>query len=150
MDKIREELLQKLTGQVFSVMKQVHHNISAHDTSLSPPQAQLLITIARSSNNGLSVKELAESINVTPGAITQFADALIKKGLVERESDINDRRIVRMKLTTSGRSQFETLTKEFLAAATQAFDILSNDEVTLLITMLNKVNSRSETKEKEL
>ena len=150
MEKIREALLQKLIEQIFSVMKQVHHNISAQDTSLSPPQAQLLITIARSSNNGLSVKELAESIHVTPGAITQFADALIEKGLVKRESDANDRRIVRMKLTTSGRNQFEVLNKEFLASATQAFDALSNEEITQLISLLTKISLRSKTKEQKL
>jgi len=128
----------------------VHHNISAQGTSLSPPQAQLLITIASSDNGGLSVKELAESINVTPGAITQFADVLIEKGLVKRESDANDRRIVRMKLTTSGRNQFEALSKEFLTSATQAFDALGNDELTQLITLLTKISLRSETKEQKL
>ena len=150
MEKTREELLQKLIKQIFFVMKQVHHNISAQGTSLSPPQAQLLITIASSDNGGLSVKELAESINVTPGAITQFADVLIEKGLVKRESDANDRRIVRMKLTTSGRNQFEALSKEFLTSATQAFDALGNDELTQLITLLTKISLRSETKEQKL
>ena len=50
---------------------------------------------------------------MTPGAITQFMDVLIEKNLVKREEDPNDRRIVRLKLTPSAKSQMEQFRKAF-------------------------------------
>ncbi len=147
MDKTREELLQQLMEQLFSVMKQIHPIIQSQGTLLTPPHARLLFTIANRKEDGISARELAESINVTPGAITQFADTLIERGLIRRDEDPDDRRIVRIRLTESGRNQFKELRREFLASATQALEVLSNEEIRQVIELLTKVSSRSRAKE---
>lgn len=82
-----------------------------------------LLTIAKYKEDGISVKELAERSNVTPGAITQFVDVLITKDLVRREEDPHDRRIVRLKLTPAAASQLQKFRKEFLATAARAFAV---------------------------
>jgi DNA-binding MarR family transcriptional regulator len=137
----REDLLQKLVEQMFIIMKQIHRDISPTDPLLSPPQARLLFTIAGKKEEGISVKELAEKTNVTPGAITQFVDALVKKDLVRRDEDSNDRRIVRLTLTGSAKSKIEKLHKDFLATASRSFDVLSDREIRQLIELLAKVAS---------
>ena len=112
-DQGREELLQQLIEKMFSVMKEIHRDISPQEPLLSPPQARLVFTIAKYKEDGISVKELARIANITPGAITQFMDVLITKNLVTREEDPNDRRIVRLRLTSSANSQMEKFRKEF-------------------------------------
>jgi MarR family transcriptional regulator, organic hydroperoxide resistance regulator len=147
-DRIREELQQQLLERIFTLMKQLHRGVSHHATLLSPPQARLAFTIAKYPDKGISVKELAKTAEITPGAITQFVDVLIMKDLVRREEDRNDRRIVRLKLTASGKSQIETLRQEFMASAARKFSVLSTEEIQQLISLLSKVGSETPVKGK--
>ncbi|MHB8104129.1 MAG: MarR family winged helix-turn-helix transcriptional regulator [Dehalococcoidales bacterium] len=147
MDKNREELLQTLVGHMMSVMKHVRHSSPPTEPMLSPPQVHLLFTIGRS-QEGISVKEIAERTSVTPGAITQFIDPLVAQGLVAREGDPNDRRIVRLKLTPQARSHFDKFRQEHMASMYKIFEVLSNDEIKQLVALLAKMDTRHEMKDK--
>jgi DNA-binding MarR family transcriptional regulator len=138
MDKTREDLMQTLIQRMMSIMRHVHHSSIPSEPPLSPPQVHLLFSIA-SKQEGISVKELAERTSVTPGAITQFVDGLVEMGLVMREGDPNDRRIVRLKLTELAKSQFEHFRKDYLTSASRVFDVLSNDEIKQLISLFDKI-----------
>jgi DNA-binding MarR family transcriptional regulator len=140
----REDLLQKLIEQMFSIMKQVHRDISPPDPLLSPPQARLLFAIAKRNEEGISVKELANKTNVTPGAITQIIDTLVNRDLVRRDEDPNDRRIVRLTLNINAKNQIKKFHKEFFAAISQSFDVLSIEELGQLVYLLSKIGSKSE------
>jgi len=143
---IREDLLQRTIEQLFSVMKQMHRDVSPKEPLLSHPQARLVFAIAKYKDKGISVKELARMSCMTAGAITQFADALITKGLVSREADPDDRRMVRLKITAAAKSQMEKFRKEFLASAVRVFDVLSTEELKQLTDMLAKVGPPVEEK----
>jgi DNA-binding MarR family transcriptional regulator len=57
----------------------------------------------------LSMKELGESMYVSKTYITKIVDALTEIGLVERHPDLNDRRIINIKLTKEGIRKFKEL-----------------------------------------
>lgn len=140
--KTRSDLLQKLMEEIVAVMKQMHNRSTLpQELAISPPQARLLFVIANGKEGGISVKDLAEKTSVTPGAITQFVDVLVKKGLVQRYEDLHDRRIVRLTLTNTAKEQFDVLRKNFLLSATRAFNVLTDEEIRQLINLLSKVNS---------
>jgi DNA-binding MarR family transcriptional regulator len=145
MDKNREELLQTLVQHMMSVMKHVRHSGPPPEPMLSPPQVHLLFSIGRS-KEGLSATDLAERLSVTPGAITQFVDPLVTLGLVVREGDPNDRRIIRLKLTEQARSHFEKFRQEHMISMFKIFEVLSNDELKQLVTLLAKMDTRHEMK----
>jgi DNA-binding MarR family transcriptional regulator len=145
MDKNREDLMQTLIQRIMSVMRHMHHGSIPREPPLSPPQVHLLFSIA-GKNEGISVKELAERTSVTPGAITQFVDGLVERGLVTREGDLNDRRIVRLKLTELAKSQFEKFREDYLTSASRVFDVLSNDEIKQLIALFDKINTAHDIK----
>ncbi len=147
MDKNREELLQTLVQRLMLVMRHVRHGGPPPEPMLSPPQMHLLFIIGHK-KEGISVKELADVSSVTPGAITQFIDTLVEKGLVAREGDSNDRRIVRLKLTEQARSHFEKFRKEHLASMFKIFEVLSNDEIKQLIALFTKIATYHEMKDK--
>lgn len=148
MDKTREDLLQTLVQQMMSVMRHVRHGHPLNVPMLSPPQMQLLFSIGHK-NEGISVKELAEDASVTPGAITQFVDALVEKGLVMREGDPVDRRIVRLKLTKLAMDQSEKFRKAHLASFYRVFEVLSDDEIKQLTALISKINTAHDVKESE-
>lgn len=141
--KTREDLLQNLMEQMFFVGKQIHHGALHDGATFSPPQARLLFTIASKKDEGISVKDLAEKTGVTPGAITQFVDVLVKKELVRRDEDPDDRRVVRLTLTDSAKNRFKEFRDLFLSSATRTFEVLSDDEIAQLISLLAKASASS-------
>ena len=55
--------------------------------------------------NGCSVKELAEQLGTTRGAVSQIIEKMVRKGPLIRVRDEKDRRSVRITLSPAGREQ---------------------------------------------
>jgi DNA-binding MarR family transcriptional regulator len=144
----REDLLQTVVERMMSIMRHVRHPAPPPgELPLSPPQVNILFSISHHPN-GMSVKDLAEHTGVTPGAITQFVDALVEKGLVMREGDPSDRRIVRLKVTRLAINQFEQFRQKHFASFSKVFDVLSKEEIEQLIVLLEKIESSQTGKDK--
>lgn len=85
--------------------------------------AELNITLGQSfvlfhllEADGSSVKDIASTVQLDPPAITGLVDRLAKEGLVERQTDPNDRRTTQIYLTNQGRevaAQAELIATEF-------------------------------------
>lgn len=72
---------------------------------LKPSEVMLIFCIRRgvqSESTGMKVSEISNYLNVTSPTITQLIKGLEEQGLVEREMDQEDRRVVRIKLTEKG------------------------------------------------
>lgn len=138
----RKELLQALAEKMASIMRRVHsgQSFKFSEFVLRPPQIRILFLIARQQEE-VSVKELAEMLDVTPGAVTQFVDSLVEMDLVKREEDTSDRRVIRIKLTGLAKSKLEELRKDYLTSANHIFEVLSNTEISELVRLLDKVDS---------
>lgn len=54
---------------------------------------------------GTSHRDLAGALGLTPATLTPVVDALDADGLVARERDLRDRRVVRIALTAAGRDR---------------------------------------------
>lgn len=144
MSGARKDLLQALIETMFSVMKHVdaNHGFRLGELTLSRPHIRILFHVARSREE-VAVKDLAEMLCVTPGAVTQLLDGLEEMGLVRREEDTRDRRIIRIKLTEFARGELEALRQSYLASASQMFGVLSDAEIKELLMLLEKVNTHS-------
>ncbi len=70
------------------------------EDGLTIPQMRLLWALR--DDDGLPVGALADHLGVNPSTITGHVDRLVRQGLVRREEDADDRRIVRNYLTKSG------------------------------------------------
>ncbi|HEY8173699.1 MAG TPA: MarR family transcriptional regulator [Dehalococcoidia bacterium] len=70
------------------------------EDGLTIPQMRLLWTLR--DEDGQPVGALAEHLGVNPSTITGHVDRLVRQGLVRREEDLADRRIVRNHLTDEG------------------------------------------------
>lgn len=60
-------------------------------------------------HDGVSQKELAELTDKDPANVTRILDQLQRKGLVRREANPDDRRAVRMRITSEGSKVAATL-----------------------------------------
>ena len=59
-------------------------------------------------NDGMSQKEMARALNLSPATMTVTLKRMEKAGLVLREMDEHDQRILRVRLSEKGREMCET------------------------------------------
>jgi len=144
MTKTREELLQSLIEKMSCVMKNMRakHDFPFGEFKLSRPQVMILFYIAKNKGN-VSSKDLAAVLNVTSGAITQFMKKLVDKGLVKREEDPKDRRVLRISLTEAAKEKFFTFRKDYYKAVSPIFKELDETEIGQFINLLEKIHTES-------
>nr|WP_272922577.1 TetR family transcriptional regulator [Streptomyces sp. SID5785] len=83
--------------------------------------------------------ELATAGAVRAGGITQHADRLARAGLIERERDARDRRLVRLRLTPSGLALVDRVGEERRAGERELLDGLRPDERRRLAALLGSL-----------
>jgi DNA-binding MarR family transcriptional regulator len=77
------------------------------DMDLTMSQFKLLLLVA--ATDGSRVGDLAHALGVTPPSVTTSLDRLVEHGLVRREDDPIDRRLVIARLTHAGKDLLERL-----------------------------------------
>ena len=95
------------------VLVRLRRSLERVDTGLSLPQYQLLSMVR---SGGERSARLADRLAVRKPTLTAAADALVAAGLLEREADPGDRRVVRVRITADGLAALRS-TEEQLAAA---------------------------------
>lgn len=73
---------------------------SCEELGLTPPQIHALLWLGR--EGALTMGELARRVSVTEKTVTGLVDRLERDGLLHRERDPSDRRVVRVRLTPRG------------------------------------------------
>lgn len=136
----REDLLQLLMDRIMVVGRLMRHNSEPSVPFLSHPMVHVLFTVAIH-EQGLSVKDLAEHIGVTPGAATQFVNTLVEHGLIDREMDASDRRIVRLKASQLAMDNMERIKKKGLAVGLKIFEPISDEDIRRLIDILSQIDT---------
>jgi len=77
-----------------------------------PLEGPYYATLARLGLAGpCTVSELAGGLGLELSTVSRRVKALEERGLVERRTDDNDRRISHLRLSTSGRAMFDALSK---------------------------------------
>ena len=71
-------------------------------------QYRTLVVLA--SRGPQNLAGLAEAVGVTPATATRMCDRLVRKGLIRRRTERDDRRQVRVALTAEGRSLVDAVT----------------------------------------
>lgn len=83
---------------------------AAAKEDLTPQQHQSLLVIRASPGEVANISRLAERLRVRHNTAVELANRLVRAGLVVRETSLEDRREVVLKLTPEGRSRLEVLT----------------------------------------
>jgi DNA-binding MarR family transcriptional regulator len=88
--------------------------------------------------------ELLPYLATTPAAVTTLLDRMERGGLVERNRDEGDRRIVWVTMTELGRTEVERGLAVRSAIANHSLDRLSSHNRQLLIYLMSKVSGTRE------
>lgn len=96
-------------------------------------QGQVLALLAQRS--GLSQKELSEALGVIPASLSEVLAKLERKGLIRRERDENDHRLLRVHLTPEG----EAAAGEQETPPGDPFQVLTPEEQETMSRLLSKL-----------
>jgi MarR family transcriptional regulator, organic hydroperoxide resistance regulator len=98
-------------------------------------------------NNGLTQSEIAEQLSVQGATITNILQRMEEAGLVTRQRDSEDNRLVRVYLTEAGRQKERAITEQFLKLEGTIFEgVNENDRVrmrALLQQMLQNMTTKT-------
>lgn len=109
----------------------------------NPSEFKVLATIQKGANENkteMKVSEISQLLQVTPPTVTQIINTLEKDGLVERTVDPDDRRAVKIKLTSAGIEATDHARRAFAETFTGLIDFLGEEESEHLAELLQKVH----------
>jgi DNA-binding MarR family transcriptional regulator len=89
--------------------------------------------------DGLRMSTLSRYLMVTGGNVTALTDELERDGLVQRDSDPEDRRSWRLRMTSVGRKAFERIAREHEQWVIELFDGLDSAQKKLLYEGLGRL-----------
>jgi DNA-binding MarR family transcriptional regulator len=109
--------------------------LTVDDPTLDLPVRQLKVCLALL-RRSCSMSEISREIGLSPSAVTQVSDRLVRRGLVERAFQDEDRRVRKLKLTAKGLQLMRTHEEKQLRRIAAALDSLSESELDQLLAGL--------------
>lgn len=97
--------------------------------NLSYTQFKVMFMLQNENAEKRKVSELAESIGLTPGAITGVVDKLLAEGYVNRERALDDRRVVYVELTAKGKELIAEVLETQGEMISQFFNVLPEEDI---------------------
>ena len=104
---------------------------------LTPPQFYVLATIGYA--GGLPFGEIGEKMMVTVSNLTGIVDRLEEKGVVARQRDAHDRRVIRVRLTEKGSKLYKNTIPLFEKSISKFFSPLDKSQQKELSSLLRKL-----------
>ncbi|MER8000317.1 MarR family transcriptional regulator [Streptomyces sp. NPDC095613] len=130
-DGMLAEQLLRLTRRLHRLQRQQFEPIG-----VTPAQARLLRTVA-CYDRPPRMADLAARLEVVPRAVTSLVDGLETTGLVRRAPDPVNRRVVRIELTSNGRSTLHSLRTARRSAAEDILAPLTQEQREVLGGLLD-------------
>lgn len=140
----REELVDQFAGLLGAIKRRAAASMPAevHEqlAGATPHQLEAVMLVARAPQ-GLTMHEIAENQQCAMSTATALIDRLERQELVERRSDPDDRRVVRIVSTERANLLMACATEGKRGMATKLLAPLDDDEVYELVTLLTKITS---------
>src|SRR5713226_1875487 len=120
---------------IYHLIRRASHPV--HRAEMTQEQYWLLLLLRR--RGALTIGELAEVLGVTGSSVTTACKRLEKAGLVTRERQSDDERMVRVMLTAQGHKQVEAWHQRRREIVVQWLATLEQDEQEMLQQLLERL-----------
>jgi len=105
------------------------------------PAAQAYTLLALPQNESMTMNDLSEKMGLANSTMTHTVDLLVKKQLVERENDPDDRRVVRVRLSPRGQETRNSLEQTLQGFFEQIAQEIPAEIRSVVLESLQQVNS---------
>ena len=136
-----------LAADLYALVVYLHKNstadlfeaLGALDVTMS--QTKLLQKLEHADGE-LTLKQAAEMLRLSLPAVSRAVDDLVRRGMVERHEDVEDRRMKRIRLTETGRAIIGKLNGARLQGLEEFTTTLQDDEREALVGALEQLLKR--------
>lgn len=107
------------------------------ETGLTSPQVMVLQAV--SVHGRRKPSDIARSVNLSQGTITSIVDRLARAGLVDRERNAADKRVIEVVVTDAGRARLKNVPAPLQHDFLEKFGALAEWEKSLLVSSLQRI-----------
>ena len=126
----------KLIGEIIQLQRQVNRALRRDEPDvlmeLSLTIAQLKSLFFISNDGSTNFRKLAQALRVTPSNVTGIVDRLVEQGLVSRQENPEDRRMLLLKPTDKGEALLTSLRESRIGQLSKALSRLSEEQLSTL------------------
>ena len=124
-------------------LNQAHHavrtRLEAALGALEMTSIQYTVLSVIGRHEGLSSAELSRRFYVTPQTMNELIGGLDRRGLILREADPANRRILRMRVTPEGRNLLDQCDAQADRVEQEVFAVLSDEDYEAIAELTRKV-----------
>jgi DNA-binding MarR family transcriptional regulator len=131
------ESLQRLTSDLVRYSSLLDR-VCTENLSITGSQGYTLLAIA--DGESITMNDLSLKMKLASSTMTRMVDQLVQKGLVDRQPDAEDRRVVRVRLTESGRQAKQQLDETLQSFFLTVMQDIPDNEREQLIRSLKLLN----------
>ncbi|MES0371319.1 MAG: MarR family transcriptional regulator [Mariprofundaceae bacterium] len=121
----------------FALRQNAARECEAVGYKATPEGLGILFLLSR--QDGLTQRQISEFLAKDKAAITRLLNALEKEGLVQRDHDKEDRRVVRSHLTAKGKKALEEILPAFQSFFIEVFEGVDPDEFDVARKVLRQI-----------
>ena len=144
--ELRRQLLDELTS--YAPARQMHAMRHWPAGKLSLVHLNVLFVLA--GDGALPMNRLAEMLDVSQASATGIVDRMEQRGLVTRERDAEDRRIVRVVLTDEGRNLIDGVASERRDHLARLLDALADEDAAALLQGMRAMRHAREVLDRQI
>lgn len=138
----RKKTIEEITEALYSIRRRIasEMHLLSDEMQITHPQWIVLHHVRKS--RIINIKDLAKLLDITSSAATQIVDGLVKKGLLLRKRNKEDRRILNIELSAIARDKFDSIKSASFNTLSALFDALDDEELQNYRDLNNKIVSR--------
>ena len=141
MSKADDKKLESIADDVFSSFHLLFRRIAREGTTQSTrifdPSRFVLAAVMK--HGPIPMSEIGKRMDVSKPYMTALVDKLIREGLVERIPDKNDRRVINVAITKTGRDTLKVFRRNARKTVMENLSSLTSDEVSALHESLKTI-----------
>jgi MarR family 2-MHQ and catechol resistance regulon transcriptional repressor len=143
---VREDILKKVAIDLLSIpplifreirRKLVKATLASADVYISPLHFEIMSLLKETGT--LHAAEIGEKLHLAKAQMTHLIDRLADLNMVERKTDIADRRTINITLTGRGRAFLEEHKNKLVGTAMETMSRLTDEELEDLANTLKKL-----------
>ncbi|MGH7911203.1 MAG: MarR family winged helix-turn-helix transcriptional regulator [Candidatus Dormibacteraceae bacterium] len=126
---LKAQEVQRLLHEMQHVLHDARRAHSPQGVTLGEAQwsRSVLITIARNPN--VTINEIARQVEAPKSRVSVLVSTLVERGIVSRQADEHDRRLVHVALTEKGTARLRHLRERYERAFSRMLAPLSEDDL---------------------
>jgi len=142
-----EKRTRELAGVIVSLVNQLQFmklDGAPPDYEFNFRELRVILFIGH--NQSCIMRELSDALGIAESTTTGLVDRMVDKGLVVRESDKQDRRIVRLKLTDRGMEVYQWDFEGHVSFLSGALQSLNTKDQDTFVALMNKIVDNTDNK----